>query len=127
MTPYEILIRGNEDGTFKGAHVLETHDSQPRPIKLEDWPSIITEVNSGTLAKVTELETQAELIQAELAAKNSLIDSIKNAIKDANLDDAATVSAIEQVLAEAELPSVEKRKLEIAAEIAAKQAELEAL
>jgi len=120
--PYEILIRGNEDGTFKGAHVLEMPDSQPRPIKLEDWPSIITEVNSGTLAKVTQLENQAEL-----AAKNSLIDSIKNAIKDANLDDAATVSAIEQVLAEAELPSVEKRKLEIAAEIAAKQAELEAL
>jgi len=127
MTPYEILIRGNEDGTFKGAHVLETHDSQPRPIKLEDWPSIITEVNSGTLAKVTELETQAEVIQAELSAKNALIDSIKDAIKDANLDDAATVSAIEHVLAAAELPSVEKRKLEIAAEIAAKQAELESL
>ena len=66
-------------------------------------------------------------VQAELAAKNELIESIKNAIKDADLDDAATVSAIEQVLAEAELPSVEKRKLEIAAEIAAKQAELEAL
>jgi len=127
MTPYEILIRGNEDGTFKGAHVLEMPDSQPRPIKLEDWPSIITEVNSGTLAKVTQLENQAELVQAELAAKNALIDSIKDAIKDANLDDAATVSAIEQVLSEAELPSVEKRKLEIAAEIAAKQAELEAL
>jgi len=127
MTPYEILIRGNEDGTFKGAHVLETHDSQPRPIKLEDWPNIIDDVNSGTLAKVTELETQAELIQAELTAKNSLIDSIKDAIKDADFDDAATVSAIEQVLSAAELPSVEKRKLEIAAEIAAKQAELEAL
>jgi len=127
MTPYEILIRGNEDGTFKGAHVLEPHDSQPRPIKLEDWPNIIDDVNSGTLAKVTELETQAELIQAELTAKNSLIDSIKDAIKDADFDDAATVSAIEQVLSAAELPSVEKRKLEIAAEIAAKQAELEAL
>lgn len=127
MTPYEILIRGNEDGTFKGAHVLETNDSQPRPIKLEDWPNIIDDVNFGTLAKVTELETQAELIEAELAAKNALIESIKNAIKNDDLDDAAMVSAIEQVFAEAELPSVEKRKLEIAAEIAAKQAELEAL
>jgi len=66
-------------------------------------------------------------VQAELAAKNALIDSINDAIKDADLDDAATVSAIEQVFAAAELPSVEKRKLEIAAEIAAKQAELEAL
>jgi hypothetical protein len=127
MTPYEILIRGNEDGTFKGAHVLETHDSQPRPIKLEDWPNIIDDVNSGTLAKVAQLETQAELVQAELTAKNVLIDSIKDAIADANLDDAATVSVIEHVLADSELPSVEKRKLEIAAEIAAKQAELEAL
>ena len=67
------------------------------------------------------------IVQAELAAKNALIDSIKDAIKDADLDDAETVSAIEQVLSAAELPSVEKRKLEIAAEIAAKQAELEAL
>jgi len=66
-------------------------------------------------------------VQAELAAKNALIDSIKDAIADANLDDAVTVSGIKQVFAAAELPSVEKRKLEIAAEIAAKQAELEAL
>lgn len=66
-------------------------------------------------------------VQAELAAKNALIDSIKDAIKDADLDDAAMVSGIKQVFSAAELPSVEKRKLEIAAEIAAKQAELESL
>jgi hypothetical protein len=142
MTPYEILIRGNEDGTFKGAHVLETHDSQPRPIKLEDWPSIITEVNSGTLAKVTQLETQAELMQAqhaaelervkaELADRNALIESAKTAIKGAianpDLDDTATVATIAHVVAVAELPAIEKRRLEIEAEIAQKQAELKAL
>jgi hypothetical protein len=81
------------------------------------------EIADAQATNATELTT----VQTELAAKNSLIDSIKNAIKDANLDGAATVSAIEQVLSASELPSVEKRKLEIAAEIAAKQAELEAL
>jgi hypothetical protein len=124
MTPYQICICNNEDGTFKGAYVIETPDSQPRPLNPEDWPRNIDGINFGALAKVVELEI-------DLAAKNALIDSAKNAIKfaiaDANLDDAATVSAIKQVLAAAELPSVEKRKLEIAAEIAAKQAELESL
>ena len=70
-------------------------------------------------------------VQSDLAAKNALIDSardaIKSAIADTKLDDAATVAAIAQVIAAAELPYVEKRKLEIAAEIAAKQAELESL
>ena len=78
-------------------------------------------------------EKAAELaaVKAKLAERDALIESAKEAIKgaiaDNDLDDAATVATIAQVVAVAELPAIEKRKLEIAAEIAAKQAELEAL
>jgi len=70
-------------------------------------------------------------VKSELADRNALIESAKTAIKGAianpALDDAATVSTIAQVVAVAELPSIEKRKIAIAAEIAAKQAELDSL
>lgn len=78
-----------------------------------------------------EHAAELERVRAELAERNALIESAKTAIKDAiadaSLDDTATVATIAQVVAVAELPAIEKRKLEIAAEIAAKQAELDAL
>jgi len=126
--PYEILIRGNADGTLSGCHAIDTVGGDARPITQADLDAIAPTINAAALT--TNADELAK-VQADLAAKNALIDSAKNAIKsaiaDAALDDAATVAAIEQVLSAAELPSVEKRKLEIAAEIAAKQAELDAL
>ena len=96
--------------------------------QLSEFRDDLLREKAAELKSLTDTHAnELAIIQAELAAKNALIDSIKDAIKDADLDDAATVSAIEQVLTEAELPSVEKRKLEIVAEIAAKQAELESL
>jgi hypothetical protein len=84
-----------------------------------------------TTALQDEHAAELERVKAELAERNALIESAKTAIKsaiaDARLDDTATVATIAQVVAVAELPAIEKRKLEIAAEIAAKQAELEAL
>jgi hypothetical protein len=83
--------------------------------------------------KVLQDAHTAELtaVKAELAERNALIESAKEAIKgaiaDASLDDTATVATIAHVVAVAELPSIEKRKLEIAAEIAQKQAQLDAL
>jgi hypothetical protein len=85
--------------------------------------------------KITALQdehaAELELVKAELADRNALIESAKTAIKgaiaDPSLDDTATVATIAQVVAVAELPAIEKRRLEIEAEIAAKQAELEAL
>ena len=53
--------------------------------------------------------------------------TIKGAIADQSLDDAATVNVIAHVVAAAELPTIEKRKLAIEAEIAAKKAELDSL
>ena len=92
------------------------------------------EVASLNLAHQTTtdvIRVELEKTKAALAERNALIESAKTAIKraiaDASLDDTATVVTIAHVVAVAELPAIEKRKLEIAAEIAAKQAELEAL
>jgi len=84
---------------------------------------------------LTEIEkSHAEkiaAITADLAEKNAIIDSAKNGIKsaieDKDLDDTATVQTIAQIVALAEMPTIEKRKAELAAEIAAKNAELAAL
>lgn len=78
-----------------------------------------------------EIAVELETLRTKLAERDALIESAKEAIKgaiaDTALDDAATVATIAQVVAVAELPAIEKRRMEIAAEIAKKQAELEAL
>jgi len=126
--PYEILIRGNPDGTLSGSHAIDTPGGDARPITQDDLAAIAPAINAAALAtNAAELER----VKAELADRNALIESAKNAIKgaiaNADLDDTATVATISQVVAVAELPAIEKRKLEISAEIAKKQTELDAL
>ena len=126
--PYEILIRGNSDGTLSGCHAIDTAGGDARPITQDDLATIAPAINAAALAtNAAELER----VKAELADRNALIESAKQAIKgaiaDANLDDTATVATIAQVVAVAELPAIKKRKLQIAAEIEQKQAELESL
>jgi hypothetical protein len=126
--PYEILIRGNQDGTLSGCHAIDTAGGDARPITQDDLSAIAPAINAAALAtNAAELER----VKAELADRNALIESAKTAIKGAianpDLDDTATVATIAQVVAVAELPAIEKRRLEIEAEIAKKQAELEAL
>lgn len=55
-TPYEILIRGDADGSFSGAHVIDAPGSPPRPILVTDWPAIAKGVNAASLAKIAEIE-----------------------------------------------------------------------
>jgi len=126
--PYEILIRGNPDGTLAGCHTIDTAGGDARPITQADLAVIAPAINAAALAtNAAELER----VKSELAERNALIESAKTAIKGAianpALDDTATVATIAQVVAVAELPSIEKRKLEISAEIAKKQTELDAL
>jgi hypothetical protein len=122
--PYEILIRGNPDGTLSGCHVIDSPGSDARPVTPADLAAVAPAINADAIAQI-------EVIKADLDAKNALIDSAKNSIKsaiaDAKLDPEATVSAIAEIVATAELPSIEKRKATLAAEIEAKKAELESL
>ena len=126
--PYEILIRGNPDGTLSGCHAIDTAGGNARPITQNDLAAIAPAINAAALATNA---AELEVVRAKLAERDALIESAKTAIKgaiaDPELDDSATVATIAQVVAVAELPAIEKRKMEIAAEIAKKQAELEAL
>ena len=126
--PYEILIRANQDGTLSGCHAIDIAGGDARPITQADLQAIAPAINAAALT--TNAEELAK-VTADLAAKNALIESaktgIKSAIADKELDDSATVATIAAIVASAELPSVEKRKAELAAEIAAKQAELSEL
>ena len=92
----------------------------------------LVDANADEIAQAkNETAVELEMLRAKLAERDALIESAKTAIKgaiaDPELDDSATVATIAQVVAVAELPAIEKRKMEIAAEIAKKQAELEAL
>ena len=126
--PYEILIRANQDGTLSGCHAIDIAGGDARPITQADLQAIAPAINAAALA--TNAEELAK-VTADLAAKNALIESakigIKSAIENKELDDTATVQTIAAIVASAELPSIEKRKAELAAEIAAKQAELSEL
>ena len=126
--PYEILIRGNQDGTLSGCHAIDVAGGDARPITQADLQAIAPAINAAALATNA---AELEVVRAKLAERDALIESakteIKGAIADPELDDSATVATIAQVVAVAELPAIEKRKMEIAAEIAKKQAELEAL
>ena len=126
--PYEILIRGNQDGTLSGCHAIDVAGGDARPITQADLQAIAPAINAAALATNA---AELEVVRAKLAERDALIESAKTAIKgaiaDPELDDSATVATIAQVVAVAELPAIEKRKMEIAAEIAKKQAELEAL
>ena len=126
--PYEILIRGNTDGTLSGCHAIDIVGGDARPITQADLQAIAPAINAAALT--TNAEELAK-VTADLAAKNALIESakvgIKSAIENIDLDDSATVATIAAIVASAELPSIEKRKAELAAEIAAKQAELSEL
>lgn len=126
--PYEILIRGNQDGTLSGCHAIDIAGGDARPITQADLQAIAPSINAAALT--TNAEELAK-VKADLEAKNALIESaktgIKSAIADTKLDDTATVQTIAAIVASAELPSIEKRKAELEAEIAAKQAELAVL
>lgn len=109
--------------------------SEFRDDLLREKAAELKELIDDHAEKITALQDEhadeLATVKAELADRNALIESAKTAIKgaiaDPSLDDTATVATIAQVVAVAELPAIKKRRLEIEAEIAQKQAELKSL
>lgn len=84
--PYEILIRfDHKTGDFKGAHLAQMENGQqlaPEAIKAEDWPSIVSSVNTAALNRVTELEASLQSLQtAHTAALKAEKDAATAALK----------------------------------------------
>ena len=75
MIPYEILIRGKEDGTLSGAHVIDVAGGSARAITAEDIESLAPSINAASLAlfgKIEALEAyKAEMIEKVTSALSS--------------------------------------------------------
>lgn len=136
MALYELLIRGKDDGTISGAHVIDYLDNGlpglARPVQEADWPAIASEVNASLSGKVAELEAEkAELEaaksqqEADLAITNAKLDEVEAMIDNPDLDDTATVQAIKRPLREARLDAKQREIDELEKEHRKRGRELE--
>ena len=93
--PYEILLRGNPDGSFSGAHVIDKPSDVPRPIKAEDWPDIAPGVNAAALAAVATVDAltaERDAARAQRDHYKADLDAVV-AERDAALDRVAELEA----------------------------------
>ena len=85
MALYELLIRGKEDGTISGAHVIDYLDNGlpglARPVQEADWPAVASEVNALLSGQITTLEAAATTKETEHKAE---IDEWKAKVKAKN-------------------------------------------
>jgi len=143
--PYEILIRG-ENGKLSGCHVIVTPGADARPITPADIAAIAPSINAAAIARnevlgaehadalsaaefkyttdVSKLNDQLDAANARIAAAVVAKEKLLAAAKDPDIDANIVIGGI---IAEAEATETEKRRSALAAEIAAKQAELESL
>ena len=82
MAFYEILIRGKVDGTVAGSHIIyfdaNGQTGAARPIRDEDWPSIVPGINAALTSRITELEAE---LAAALNPEAHLTDPLHPATK----------------------------------------------
>lgn len=59
---YELLIRGKNDGTISGSHIIEFdatgNPGPPRSIRDEDWTSIVPGINVALTNRIAALEEE---------------------------------------------------------------------
>lgn len=67
---YEILLRGDKDGNYKGGHVIAVAGEDAKPLTEANWPAVAVGINAATIARVIELE--AELSAESERYQNSL-------------------------------------------------------
>lgn len=123
--PYGIVIRFNPDGSVRGAHQTKlitvtlpdgstlNKETDPEPIKVADLPKTLSPVLAQLSQAIADKDS-AEKATADLqAAQAALISRAKPALE--NWD----VSALRDVLIEAQTPELEKQKAQIDAQIKA--------
>ncbi len=75
-TPYEILLRFDDAGVYRGGHTVRRNSDtgrvgSPEPIGTDTdfpWPDVAAEVNTASLASVTALQEQISTLESQLAA-----------------------------------------------------------
>lgn len=133
-TKYEILIRFDNDGAYKGAHIVHRDNvtgqiDPPQSIRDEDWPDLVKAIDTATLASAeANLAAIAErdAATAALTEKDTTISEKEQAILDREAVIAQHVAEKEALAAElavAKLPPKEQRQAELNAKLAALAAE----
>jgi len=146
MKFYEILLRGDANGHLQGAHIIEVVGGDAKPITEAQWPGIVKGINDAALAtalaKTAEMkaleESKAAEVQAMAGSAIAELETIKTrtawaieqastVIADASVNDADTVSVISSVLDELNKDEAQRKRDTLLADIAKKQAELDAI
>tara|TARA_R110000796_G_scaffold173868_1_gene290840 strand:- start:25932 stop:26489 length:558 start_codon:yes stop_codon:yes gene_type:complete len=103
MALEELLIRGNPDGTIRGAHAVdyvEGRPGSPRALSAEDWPALAADVNALLSGRILELETEAETAKSEAEAAKAEATSSKSEAEAAKADRARVQAELDALLAE---------------------------
>lgn len=125
---YEILLRGDTDGSLKGAHVLETPTSQARPIQAGDWPAIVAGINEAALVKASAHDVAVaarDTATADLAQNQAISDELATRAEAAMAS--GDLAALPAIIADAKLFGNAREKAKLQAEAAAKITEAAAL
>jgi len=125
---YEILIRGNNDGTLAGAHAIDWENGVPsrvaRPIEESDWPDVASAVNAVVLEENESLRAAAqkaaeekEAALAELdetrALAAEIINQARAALVDGNFSEEERTALLLSLVERAAMPSRERRRAEL--------------
>lgn len=110
--PYEILIRG-ENGSFKGAHVVDVPGGVARVVLAADWPTLAKDFNAALLATVADKDAALTAKDAVLAAKSEELTSLQSVVSEAtkvvldpDISDEDTVLLLKQKIEAQSLPGM---------------------
>lgn len=130
-TPYEILIRFDDAGTYKGGHFL-TRDSEsyvvstPSPITDAQWPEFCSTINTAALNRITAIESStASAIKSAVLDCQTKFDELVKAAETAM--GARDIDALQAILEQAKSITSEARAAEVEKKRADLQAQLDAL
>lgn len=129
---YELLIRGKNDGTISGSHIIKFdangNPGAPRPIKDSDWAGIAPGINGALVAQVSAQEAALAAATAQIAEMTTTQDGlVVQATAAFAAAEAGDFGPLRQVLTAASMRDTERKRVAAEAALAKAQAELDAL
>lgn len=111
MIPYEILIRGNADGTYSGSHAIDTAGGEARAITPADLSDIAPAINAAFLAAKesaeSELFTEKIKVVSLESYKAAMVAKVASALASNDLEKIQAL-AVEFLTPEAQLKRAAK-------------------
>jgi len=132
MKLYELLIRGKNDGTISGSHIIEFDANGnvgvPRPVKDEDWAGIIPNINGALITQVAAQEVALAAANAQITEMTATQDGlVAQATAAFTAAEGGDFGPLRQVLVAASMRDTERKRANAEAALAKAQAELDAL